>query len=209
MEISRDSAFTEGRREARTERASEQVGDAMAAVRSAQRAAEDALDHLSETVQDVRARATPVSEGVSELAEEAAPRSIQALPRVLEDLPDNYPEFVEYLREPSSMAPLLSPRRFSEVLNIDLQTLAEQAHVHRNTVARAPGSKALQDFIREALRVIKAATDLNGDLRRALFWYRTEPLAAFGYQSAERLVVERRADDVLSYIASLEAGAAG
>jgi len=59
------------------------------------------------------------------------------------------------------------------------------------------------------LRIIKAATDLNGDLHRALFWYRTEPLSVFGYKTAERLVSEGRTDDVLRYVASLEAGAAG
>ena len=63
--------------------------------------------------------------------------------------------------------------------------------------------------VREALRIIKAATDLTGDLNRALFWYRTEPLAVFGYKTAERLASEGRTDDVLRYVSSLEAGAAG
>ena len=120
-----------------------------------------------------------------------------------------FQHFVESLREPGSPAPLLSPRRFSAALHIDLQTLAEQAHVHRNTLTRTPGSRDVQDFLREALRVIKAATDLGGDLDRALFWYRNEPLSAFGYRSAERLVSEGRSDDVLRYLASLAAGAAG
>jgi hypothetical protein len=54
--------------------------------------------------------------------------------------------------------------------------------VHRNTISRAPGSRGVQDFLREALRVIKAA---------------------------ERLVSEGRSDDLLRYVASIEAGAAG
>ena len=120
-----------------------------------------------------------------------------------------YQHFVDYLKDPDTTAPVLSPRRFSQALNIDLQTLAEQAHVHRNTISRAPGSRGVQDFLREALRIIKAATDLTGDLNKALFWYRTEPLSAFGYKTAERLVSEGRTDDVLRYVASLEAGAAG
>jgi len=120
-----------------------------------------------------------------------------------------YQHFIDYLKDPESSAPLLSPKRFSQALHIDLQTLAEQAHVHRHTITRAPGSRGVQDFLREALRIIKAATDLNGDLHRALFWYRTEPLSVFGYKTAERLVSEGRTDDVLRYVASLEAGAAG
>ena len=120
-----------------------------------------------------------------------------------------YQGFVDFLREPDATAPLLSPRRFSEALHIDIQTLAEQAKVHRNTITRAPGSKGVQDHLREALRAIKAATDLSGDLPKALFWYRNEPLSVFQYKTAERLVCEGRTDDLLRYLASLDAGAAG
>ncbi|MDA0574121.1 DUF2384 domain-containing protein [Burkholderia gladioli] len=117
--------------------------------------------------------------------------------------------FLSALREPDTTAPVLSARRYVAALNIDLQTLADQAHVHRNTVARAPQSASVQQFLREAIRVIRAATDLSGDVQRALFWYRNEPLAVFDYQTAETLVSAGRADDVVRYVASLEAGAAG
>ena len=120
-----------------------------------------------------------------------------------------YQHFIEFLKDPDEPAPVLSPKRFSQAMHIDLQTLAEQAHVHRNTISRAPGSRGVQDFLREALRVIKAATDLNGDLNKALFWYRNEPLSVFGYKTPERLVSEGRTDDLLPYMASLEVGAAG
>ena len=122
---------------------------------------------------------------------------------------DSFQHFIEFLRETSEAGPVLSPRRFSQAMHIDLQTLAEQAHVHRNTISRAPGSRGVQDFLRQAVRVIKAATDLNGNLHRALFWYRNEPLAAFAYSTPEQLVSEGRTDDLLRYVASLEAGAAG
>lgn len=102
---------------------------------------------------------------------------------------------------------MLSSERFCQALHIDLQMPAEQAHVHRNATRRAPASRGVQDFLREALRVIKAATDLTGDLNNALFWYR-KPLSVFGYKTSERLVSEGRTDDLLRYIASIEAGAA-
>ena len=124
-------------------------------------------------------------------------------------LGSTFQHFVDFLRETDTPGPVLSPKRFSQALHIDLQMLAEQAHVHRNTITRAPGSRGVQDFLREALRIIKAATDLNGDLNKALFWYRNEPLSVFGYKTAERLVSEGRTDDLLRYIASIEAGAAG
>lgn len=136
-------------------------------------------------------------------------------PTVVEEIHDarlpgaTFTHFIDFLKESDVPSPLLSPKRFSQALHIDLQTLAEQAHVHRNTISRAPGSRGVQEFLREALRVIKAAIDLNGDLNAALFWYRNEPLSVFGYKTAERLVSDGRTDDLLRYIASLEGGAAG
>jgi hypothetical protein len=82
-------------------------------------------------------------------------------------------------------------------------------NVHRNTLSRMPGSESVQCFLRDALRLIRAATDVSGDVSKALFWYRNEPLPVFGYKTAEQLVSEGRTEDVLRYVASLEAGAAG
>lgn len=122
----------------------------------------------------------------------------------------SYDQFIEDLRDPDVQGPLVSPRRFSDALHIDLQTLAEQAGVHRNTIARAPSSAMVQRFLRDALRVIKAATDVaGGDLGRGLFWYRNHPLAPFEYRTPEQLVTAGRTDDLLRYTITLMAGAAG
>ncbi len=56
---------------------------------------------------------------------------------------------------------------------------------------------------------MRAAHDLSGDVFRSIFCYRNEPLPPFGYKTAEQLVVEGRTEDVLRYVRSLEAGAAG
>lgn len=117
--------------------------------------------------------------------------------------------FIDFLRDQEAGASTLSPKRFSDLLSIDVQTLAAQAHVHRNTISRAPASESVQKFLREALRVIRAAHDLSGNVVRAIFWYRNEPLPPFGYKTAEQLVSEGRTEDVLRYVGSLEAGAAG
>jgi hypothetical protein len=93
-------------------------------------------------------------------------------------LDGTFQQFIGILKDLDAPGPTLSPRRFSEVLHIDLQTLAEQAHVDRNTITRAPNSCGVQDLLRDALREIKAATDLNGDVNRAAFWYRNEPRRA-------------------------------
>jgi hypothetical protein len=121
----------------------------------------------------------------------------------------SFDQFMASLRDPDNPAPIVSARRFGEALHIDLQTLAQQAHVHRNTLSRQPASESVQRFLREALRVIRAATDISGDVNHALFWYRNEPLPVFDYKTAEQLVSDGRTDDLLRYVSSLEAGAAG
>jgi hypothetical protein len=122
---------------------------------------------------------------------------------------ETFQSFVKFLQDPDLPATAISPKRFSEAIHTDLQTLANQAHVHRNTITRAPASLGVQQFLREAVRVIKAATDLHGDLNKALFWYRNEPLATFDYKTAETLVADGRADDVIRYLTSLGAGFSG
>lgn len=122
--------------------------------------------------------------------------------------PSTFVEFLEHLREPGAPA-LLSPVRFGEVMRTDLSTLAAQARVHRNTLRHAPQTESVQQFLRDALRVIRASSDLSGDLGKALFWYRNYPLAQFEYRTPEYLVTKGRTEDVLRYIALLGAGAAG
>ena len=121
----------------------------------------------------------------------------------------NFDGFMDFLRDREIGGVALSPKRFCDVFNIDLQTLAAQAHVHPSTLKHAPASESVQRFLRETLRVIRAATDLSGDVEKALFWYRNEPLQLFQYKTAEQLVSEGRTDDLLRYIASLEDGVVG
>jgi hypothetical protein len=57
--------------------------------------------------------------------------------------------------------------------------------------------------------VVLAATDLSRQANAASSWFRREPLSAFNGKTAEQLVRDGRTDDVLAYLQSLEAGAAG
>lgn len=113
---------------------------------------------------------------------------------------------LEQLREKD----YLSPVKFIDLLKIDVATFANRAHVHRNTVSRAPESGTVQAHIRENMRVIRAAYDLNGgDIEKAIFWFKNEPLREFEYKTPETVVADGRADDVIKLLEMYEAGAAG
>ena len=67
----------------------------------------------------------------------------------------------------------------------------------------------MADTLNDALAVIRAATLLSGDLKKAASWYFADPIDIFNGLTAEALVLRGRARDVLRYIKSLEAGASG
>lgn len=115
--------------------------------------------------------------------------------------------FMAEVQEPGT--PLISPERFADKLDLEQQALARLAGVHRNTIRRHSRSPQLQKFLIDAVRVIKAATDVSGDANKALFWYRTHPISEFGYKTPETVVSEGRVEDVLKYIDTIQGGAAG
>ena len=119
----------------------------------------------------------------------------------------DFDAFMTYLRDDAS--PTLSPTRYGQVLHLDAQTLAQSAQVHRNTLRRAPQSATVQSFLRDSVRVLRAATDLHGSVEEALFWFSNHPLPVFDYKTAHTLVTERRTETLLRYLASLDAGFAG
>jgi hypothetical protein len=125
--------------------------------------------------------------------------------------PASFERFVADLKASAraSGEPIINPRLFSSALSMDIQTLAARAHVHRSTIARAQGAEKLQAFLRDAIRVLGAAADINGNLPDALFWFRNEPIPPFDYQTPEQLVSAGRADDLLRYVQSLKAGVLG
>jgi hypothetical protein len=119
-----------------------------------------------------------------------------------------FPLVVEITED--GQAPVLSPAKYITVMKLDMATFAQNAHVHRNTVARAPAAQSIQKHLRENLRVMAAAWNAAGrDITRAITWFRNEPLPAFDYKTAETLVAEGRSDDVIRLIESYEAGPAG
>lgn len=114
--------------------------------------------------------------------------------------------FVESLQEPRT--PYISPKRFSAALGVQVAGLANLAGVHRNTM-RNPASERLQDKLREMVRVISAAATLTGDVSKAIFWYRNEPIADYDHKTAAELVAEGHVEAVMAHLRDLENGASG
>ncbi len=103
----------------------------------------------------------------------------------------------------------LSPERLAGALELPLQKLATLARVHRNTVSLAPNSPKLQDAMVDVVRVLSAAHALTGDIDRALFWFRNQPIADFDHFTPMQLVERGQVQAVIDYIESIGAGATG
>lgn len=112
-----------------------------------------------------------------------------------------------FLDRPGS--PFLSPLKVASTLSLQLQDLADSAHVHRNTLTARPQSPKVQAFLRSILRAVSAAIEAFGDQDVALSWMRNEPVAAFRHKTALDLVLEGRAEDVVSYLESISGGFVG
>ena len=67
----------------------------------------------------------------------------------------------------------------------------------------------MKDYLDDALAVIRSAAVLNGDLKVAASWFFDDRIGVFDGLTAEALVLQGRARDVLIYIETLEAGSAG
>lgn len=104
----------------------------------------------------------------------------------------------------------LSPRMFAAQFRIDLETLADLAHVPPEVISHAPESELLQDYMRNAASVISALIELSDlDIERAIIWFRRAPLIELGGATAERYVSQGRTAAVHAYALTLAAGATG
>lgn len=100
----------------------------------------------------------------------------------------------------------ISPGRLSGKLNMPLSRLALVAGLHRNSLLHADSPK-VQQKLGVIAKVLARASTLAGDPGRAVIWFRYQPIAAFGDQTAEDLVTAGQGEAVLSHLDDLADGA--
>ena len=120
----------------------------------------------------------------------------------------DFASFLSTLKDQNSRT-ALSPERLADALELPIQKLASLARVHRNTVSLTPTSPKLQDAMVDVVRVLSAAHTLTGDIDRALFWFRNQPIADFGHLTPMQLVEQGKVKAIIDYIESISGGAAG
>jgi uncharacterized protein (DUF2384 family) len=98
--------------------------------------------------------------------------------------------------------------RLSVVLRVSRGELATASGLSRSSVSkrdrlRAP---ATQTRLRQVAEIINRILPWCGSAQQAYAWYRSQPIPAFGDQTAEELVRQGRAEHVMSYLAGIAVG---
>jgi transcriptional regulator with XRE-family HTH domain len=113
-----------------------------------------------------------------------------------------------FLADSSAEDGLIAADRVSAVLRITQAELAAALGLSREAVtraarARAPGTQAR---LRDMVEIINRVRGWAGSPGQAFAWYRSQPLASFGDQTAEALVKEGRAEAVKGYLDRIAVG---
>src|SRR5271154_391410 len=113
-----------------------------------------------------------------------------------------------FLDEVISRDGVVEPDRLCSVLRVTKGELATASGLSRDAVSktlrlRAP---ATQTRLREVAEIINRILPWCGSVPQAFAWYRSQPIPAFGDQTAEDLVRAGRADHVKSYLAGIAVG---
>ena len=120
---------------------------------------------------------------------------------------ESFPGLLETSREADS--PRLSATKLAKALDLQVQVLATIAGVHRNTLRTHPESPRLQAALRDLMRVLSAAVEVQPDVNHAYFMVKNEPIPAFRHKTLLQLVQEGRTDDAVDYLESINGGFVG
>ena len=103
---------------------------------------------------------------------------------------------------------LFAPRKIASAFRTTSEEVARTAGLGRDAVQRKDRvrSDKTQRRLREMVEIINKAEPRFGSALMAYAWYRSQPLSGFSGQTAMQLVKQGRADEVLDYIDSVDAG---
>jgi hypothetical protein len=98
--------------------------------------------------------------------------------------------------------------RLSTVLRVTKTELAAASGLSRDAVSktRRLQAPATQTRLREVAETINRILPWCGSVPQAFAWYRSQPIPAFGDQTAEDLVRAGRSEHLKSYLAGIAVG---
>lgn len=103
---------------------------------------------------------------------------------------------------------VVEPDRLSQILHVTRGELAIASGLARDSVSKTARLRTLatQTRLREVTEIINRVLPWSGSVQQAFAWYRSQPIPAFGDQTAEDLVRSGRARHVMSYLSGIALG---
>ena len=98
--------------------------------------------------------------------------------------------------------------RLTDQLRVTRKELAAASGLSRDAVSKTArlSAPATQARLRDMVEVINRVLPWAGSVPQVFAWYRSQPIPAFGDQTAEHLVRQGRADHVLDYLGGIAVG---
>lgn len=102
----------------------------------------------------------------------------------------------------------IRPEPLASFLRVTRQQLATAAGLSRDAVSKTARAQAptTQARLRDMVEILNRVQGWAGSPPMALAWYRSQPLPAFGDQTAEQLVKQGQAEAVKQYLGAIAAG---
>jgi hypothetical protein len=102
----------------------------------------------------------------------------------------------------------IEPGHLSDMLRVTKGELASASGLSRDAVSKTTrlSAPATQARLREVAEIINRVLPWCGSVQQAFAWYRSQPIPAFGDQTAENMVRQGRASHVLDYLGGIGLG---
>ncbi len=103
---------------------------------------------------------------------------------------------------------LVRTDRLTDLLRVTRLQLAAAAGLSRDAVSKTArlAAPATQARLRDMIEILNRIRPWTGSVEAALAWYRSQPIPAFGDQTAEDLVKAGRAEAVKRHLSRIAAG---
>lgn len=94
----------------------------------------------------------------------------------------------------------IDPAAIANMLSISLSELASLVGVSRNTLAARPLGAKATEALTPLVRILSLATEATGSERRAMIWFKFNPIISLGTKTAIEHVADGHSDWVLAHI---------
>ena len=113
-----------------------------------------------------------------------------------------------FLSQTAGQSGFVAADQLSDMLHITRAELAVAVGLSRDAVTKAArvSTHATQARLRDIVEILNRVRPWAGSPQQAFAWYRSQPLPAFGDQTAAELVRDGRAVHVMSYLGGLALG---